>query len=328
VAPLQRAIESLGEGDLRVRAEIVSGDELGGMAEALNGSLDQVESTMRTVLQNAAELLAQANNLDKLGGRSAQQNQENSEDVMQTATAIRQMAETVHEISVNAETASRSAIHAEESAQSGTEVVKQVSVSVTEVSDGTQHTARAIAELATRSSEVGSIVAIINDIAGQTNLLALNAAIEAARAGEQGRGFAVVAGEVRRLAERTAQATGQITQMISGIQNDTASVKARVEGSSSSVGRSVTAAGEAAGSLLEILSVTGEMQAQVGQIAAACTEQSAAALEIRGRLDRLANRAEAQNGIAEQTVSHIHAVKERAIELENLIQSFKLTERG
>ena len=328
VAPLQRTIESLGEGDLRVRAEIVSGDELGVMAKALNGSLERVESTMRTVLQNAVELRAQALDLDELGRRSARQNQDNSEDVMQTATAIRQMAETVHEISVNAATASKSAIHAEESAQSGAEVVDQVSASVTEVSNGTGHTAKAIAELATRSSEVGSIVAIINEIAGQTNLLALNAAIEAARAGEQGRGFAVVAGEVRRLAERTAQATSQITEMISGIQNDTASVKARVEGSSSSVGRSVTAAGVAAGSLHEILSVTGEMQSQVGQIAAACTEQSAAAQEIRERLDRLANRAESQAEIAEDTVSHIHAVKEHAIQLENLIQSFKLTDRG
>lgn len=328
VAPLQRTIEALGEGDLSVRAEIVSGDELGVMAAALNGSLDQVEGTLRTVLQNAVELRAQALGLDELGSKSAQQNHENSEDVMQTATAIRQMAETVHEISVNAETASKSAVHAEASAQSGTEVVRQVSTSVTEVSDGTQGTAKAIAELATRSSEVGSIVAIINDIAGQTNLLALNAAIEAARAGEQGRGFAVVAGEVRRLAERTAQATGQITEMISGIQNETASVKSRVEGSSSSVGRSVEAAEVAAGSLNEILSVTGEMQAQVGQIAAACTEQSAAAQEIRERLDRLAKRAEAQNGITEETVNHIHAVKEHAIQLENLIHSFKLSREG
>jgi len=172
VAPLQRTIEALGEGDLRVRAEIVSGDELGTMAEALNGSLDRLESTMRNVLQTAAELRDQALGLDDLGGRNAQQNQENSEDVMQTATAIRQMAETVLEISVNAETASKSAMHAEASAQSGTDVVRQVSTSVTEVSDGTLHTAKAIAELATRSSEVGSIVAIINDIAGQTNLLA------------------------------------------------------------------------------------------------------------------------------------------------------------
>jgi methyl-accepting chemotaxis protein len=325
VAPLQHAIETFGEGDLRVRAEIVSGDELGVMAEALNGSLDRVEHTMRTVLQNAVKLRSQVNELDELGSRSANQNHENSEDVMQTATAIRQMAETVHEISVNAETASKSAIHAEASAQSGTEVVKQVSTSVTEVSDGTQHTAKAIAELATRSSEVGSIVALINDIAGQTNLLALNAAIEAARAGEQGRGFAVVAGEVRRLAERTAQATGQITEMISGIQNDTASVKARVEGSSSSVGRSVAAAGAAAGSLHEILSVTGEMQSQVGQIAAACTEQSAAAQEIRDRLDRLANRAKAQNEVAEETVNHTRAVRDHVVQLENLMQSFKLT---
>jgi len=328
LAPLQQAIETLGEGDLRARAEIVSGDELGAMAEALNGSLDRVESTMRTVLQNAVELRAQALDLDELGSKSASQNQDNCADVEQTAIAIQQMAETVHEISVNAATASKSAIHAEASAQSGAEVVKQVSVSVTEVSDGTQHTAKAIAELATRSSEVGSIVAIINEIAGQTNLLALNAAIEAARAGEQGRGFAVVAGEVRRLAERTAQATGQITQMISGIQNDTASVKARVEGSSSSVGRSVSAAGEAAGSLHEILSVTGEMQAQVGQIAAACTEQSAAAQEIRKRLDCLAKRAGSQSEIAGRTVIHIRAVKDHAIQLENLIQSFKLTDQA
>jgi len=236
------------------------------------------------------------------------------------------MADTVHEISVNASTASQSATHTEESAQAGSNVVKEVTASVTEVSDGSHLAAKAIAELATRSSEVGNIVELINDIAGQTNLLALNAAIEAARAGEQGRGFAVVAGEVRRLADRTAQATGQITQMISGIQNETASVKKQVEGSGSAVGRSVAAAEEAAGALNMILSASSEMQSRVGQIAAACTEQSAAALEIRERLDRLSNRSTTQNEIGEETVLHIHRVKENAIQLENLIRSFKLSE--
>ncbi|MGD9788882.1 MAG: methyl-accepting chemotaxis protein [Sulfuricellaceae bacterium] len=106
--------------------------------------------------------------------------------------------------------------------------VERVAANIRRLSAKTSETASRVDELNDRAAQIGGIVGLIRDVAEQTNLLALNAAIEAARAGEQGRGFAVVADEVRRLAERTAEATGQITSLVSAIQAEVLQVKERV----------------------------------------------------------------------------------------------------
>jgi len=106
--------------------------------------------------------------------------------------------------------------------------IERVATNTLRLSAKTSEAASRVDELNDRAAQIGGIVGLIRDVAEQTNLLALNAAIEAARAGEQGRGFAVVADEVRRLAERTADATGQITSLVSSIQAEVLQVKERI----------------------------------------------------------------------------------------------------
>jgi len=145
-----------------------------------------------------------------------------------------------------------------------------------EIAESVNQAAATITRLGESSANIGSIVAVINEIADQTNLLALNAAIEAARAGDQGRGFAVVADEVRKLAERTAKATQEIVGMIEGIQSETETSMQAMEGGKKVASEGVELVERASASLGSIVEASNRSSDMVRRIAAAAEEQSAA----------------------------------------------------
>jgi methyl-accepting chemotaxis protein len=152
---------------------------------------------------------------------------------------------------------------------------------------------------------------VIKEIAGQTNLLALNAAIEAARAGEQGRGFAVVADEVRKLAERTASATIQIEEMITGIQSDTVLVVGVMNAALPQVEAGVQAAQGAADSLRQIKDGAQTTLNRVREVADSTREQSVASDSIAQKVEEIAT-------MVEQTTAAMHSTAETAGDMEKI----------
>jgi methyl-accepting chemotaxis protein len=209
---------------------------------------------------------------------------EQSQRLEETATAMEQMYATVVEVAQNASLASTSARQAREKAASGASVVSELAGDI----DGVQAMARTLRDDMNRLGEqaqgIGRVMGVIRDIADQTNLLALNAAIEAARAGEAGRGFAVVADEVRKLAEKTMLATGEVGQAVSGIQNETQehllNVGRAVAGVESATGK----ARDCGAALSSIVALVTAVDDQVQAIATASEEQSAASEEINRAL--------------------------------------------
>ncbi len=206
---------------------------------------------------------------------------------------------------------------AEEFVRMQTALDKTVSTlrEVQSIAQATNQVEERIDSLGQHSEQIGRIVVAIREIAEQTNLLALNAAIEAARAGEHGRGFAVVAGEVRRLAERTTTATGEVSQMVTAIQQETeATIQAMHTGAQQVEGgvRKTESTGSVLGSIRELAHESGR---QATQIASAAQQQSAAIGQIHTTVDAMAAFVQHTAAGAEQTASACHGLSQLAADL-------------
>ena len=192
------------------------------------------------------------------------------------------------------------------------------------ISQVVQQSSQNIHKLAESAEQIGEIIAVIDDIADQTNLLALNAAIEAARAGEQGRGFAVVADEVRKLAERTGKATGEITEMIKGIQNGTEEAVASMDEGNTEVNSGRELADKAGDSLAAVVRSSQEVMNMIMQIATATEEQSAAAEQISKNIEMVSTATRESATGAEQAASAATQLSHNAEGLQAIVAQFKI----
>jgi len=185
-------------------------------------------------------------------------------------------------------------------------------------------TAGLMAALGQRSNQIGQIIQVIRGIAEQTNLLALNAAIEAARAGEQGRGFAVVADEVRNLAERTAGATAEISDMIKAIQSETGSAVAAMETGSRQVEGGVEQANQAMLALQQINGSVKRVVEMIQGIAAATRSQSQATDSITLRVEQISEMAKDNSKHIDQATHASHDLHKLSAHFQQLVSRFQV----
>jgi methyl-accepting chemotaxis protein len=192
------------------------------------------------------------------------------------------------------------------------------------IAESSRTVAARIAQLGKSSEEIGKIVAVIDDLADQTNLLALNAAIEAARAGEQGRGFAVVADEVRKLAERTTQATQGIGNMIQSIQTETRNAVQAIELGNRDVEAGVDKTSASGTALKEIIEMSEQVGDMISQIATAATQQSSATEQVSNNISQISSLTKGSSVAAEQTAKACAELSAMAVDLQSLVNQFKL----
>jgi methyl-accepting chemotaxis protein len=184
------------------------------------------------------------------------------------------MSQTVVDVAKNTADIAQISTQTNSHAKDGANIVNRSVDEVRAIATTVAESSQVMQRLSESSKQIGSIVNVINDIADQTNLLALNAAIEAARAGEQGRGFAVVADEVRKLAEKTTQATSQINTMISSIQTEVAHANIALDNATLRVESGMEFSRKAGDSLHNIVNSSNNLQSMVQQIASATEEMS------------------------------------------------------
>src|SRR5690606_27849462 len=210
-------------------------------------------------------------------------------------------------------------------ARTGGEQIQTAASEMTAIADNVHQTSDAIAELGRRSEQIGEIIAVIDDIADQTNLLALNAAIEAARAGEHGRGFAVVADEVRKLAERTTEATRQVADSVRSIQTETGAAVEKVASGAERAARGMDLARSAGDALEAILTASSEVSEMIASIAAAAEEQAAASEQISRSVDAVAAVGRESAAGAAQSAAAAEQLSRKSEELNLLVSRFRLS---
>lgn len=215
VSRLLRAIRAMADGDLTQEVHIMSSDEMGQMASALNATILRLRELIQSVMDGSGHVAGVSNNL-------SQSTQESSAAIEEVASTINELAAVIDTMSQDSQAIASAAKQVSQDTGRGRDALENSMTKSDELHNSIKQLADVVADLGERSGQIEQIIFVISGIAEQTNLLALNAAIEAARAGEHGRGFAVVADEVRQLAEQSRKAAANIAELIRGIQEDTA----------------------------------------------------------------------------------------------------------
>ncbi|MEZ5357423.1 MAG: methyl-accepting chemotaxis protein [Candidatus Zixiibacteriota bacterium] len=319
---LARAAEDIARNDLTIKVEPRS--EADALGNAFKTMVANLTGIVGDIAKNAAQLVTAATEITSSAEEMAHGANSQTEQAAQISTAIEEMAATILQASKNANEAREIAEGASAMAAEGQSVVGDTIHGMIRIADSASDSGRIVNELATASDRIGEIIGVIDDIADQTNLLALNAAIEAARAGEQGRGFAVVADEVRKLAERTGKATGEITEMIKGIQNDSSRAVQSMEQAGKLVEEGKSKADRAGSSLNEINTMSSRVMEMIVQIAAASDEQSSAAEQISRNMEQIANVSRQAADGAKESASAAENLNQQAESLQAIVDRFRL----
>lgn len=309
--------------DLTIRSDIKSKDEIGNMSNSFNKMLEKFEALVQQINSSSSQLAAASEEVSSVAQESTNNIMQQRSETDMVATAMNEMAATVQEVASSAESAAGAANSANNEAQSGSLIVKNTAMGISQLATDVENAANVIHQLENDSDNIGTILVVIKNIAEQTNLLALNAAIEAARAGEQGRGFAVVADEVRTLASRTQESTLEIEEMISKLQNGSKHAVEVMEKGLSQAKAGEDQANEAAESLDSITRAVTTINEMNTHIASAAEEQSATADEMNRSIVNISQLSDQTGKGSEQTTIASNELAKLASDLQQLISQFK-----
>ena len=313
-----------GKLDFTPRIRVTRNDELGMVAGSMNNLLGRLQDSLKEINAGAVSI---ANVSEALSGNSTQvasaASQQSSASANVAAT-VEQMTVSVNHVADRASEANSMTVESGRLASSGVSVINDAAEGIRNIAANIHNAETLIHDLETRTQDIESVIQVIKDVADQTNLLALNAAIEAARAGEQGRGFAVVADEVRKLAERTASSTQEITSTIVNMRQ---SAESAVRGMQDVVGlveNSVSSTVTANDAINRIQHSSQQASHVVGEITSAIKEQSIATNNIAQQVESIAQMAERSSISASDTAKLAQDLDQLSRELKGIVDKYTL----
>jgi len=315
--------EALGAGNLSVRLNITSRDEIGQLASSFNKMGQALETMVSHIRTAAQEVSGRANALSGLSGGAYEGMEQQSGEITSMAGAVEEFSATALTIADNMGSTERMAQGNAQQTRIGRASMEEASASLEQIAGSLSSTATVIDTLGQRSQEIGGIVSVITSIAEQTNLLALNAAIEAARAGEQGRGFAVVADEVRSLASRTRQATDEISGMISSIQQETSNAINTMQQGNALMQEGLSRNAKVAAALATIDEQSRSAGEQFTSITTATQEQSNTATLLSANLQSIALANSEQREVVSNLAITAQELNSLAADLQKEVDRFR-----
>lgn len=324
VQELSGAMDRMAEGDLRTRLDGGWDGDIGRIFRKFNELEDHLRNVVQQIREVSEAVASAASQITSTSQEMAAGAEQQSSQVGEVTSAVEEMTATVMEMAQNASKAAEAAGEAQRAAQGGQQAVEQMALGMGRIGQVVWEAAGRVEKLGDSSGRIGEVVSTITEIADQTNLLALNAAIEAARAGEAGRGFAVVADEVRRLAERTMDATREIEGMIRRVQDE---VKGVIE-VMGEVRGSVEEGDKLAGSVREAFGrIAGQVEVvrdMIGQIATAAEEESKAVEEVSRNMEGIAGVAYESAKNAQDLAKAAEDLSALTVRLRDLVDRFKV----
>lgn len=316
------------DGDLTRRAPEQGRDEVALTAQAFNRLMASFATIVGKVFFNSVEVARASAQLIKQADTVASGSNQQRDAALSAASAMNQLTGNMHQVGANAGDTAHIAESASGLSSEGMVIVRDAAAEMDKIAASVTRSSEVVCVLGERSKAISGIVQTIREIADQTNLLALNAAIEAARAGEQGRGFAVVADEVRKLAERTSQATGEISTMIGAIQGETDSAIVSIDAGSDQARNGALLAQQAAEALDRINHGARETMEKVDAIAKAIDEQSRAGADIADHVRSIMAMAEANSEASGKALHEADRLEYLASNLKEIGNVFKLGNAG
>lgn len=323
---LQQVVEvarSIAQGRLDSRIQQGGRDEIGVLLDAFATMQERLREMIGQIRVGAGQLVEAAQNISSASTQLSVSTQEQSQAASSMAATVEELTVSINHVADNANEAHALSSDSGRQSAEGGAVIQETLASMQSIADTVQGAAAQIAELGQHSDQISSIVNVIKEIADQTNLLALNAAIEAARAGEQGRGFAVVADEVRLLAQRTANSTQEITEMIKKIQTGTRNAVSNMEVGVQQVNGGLVQAGQAGDAIVSIRAASGRVVGVVDQISLALREQTVASQDVARNVERIAQMSVHNSEAVAETSRTAQGLQQLALTLEKQVASFR-----
>ncbi|KAA8681735.1 methyl-accepting chemotaxis protein [Vibrio gigantis] len=313
-----------GDGDLSQRMAVNGSDEIARLSSAFNQFVGKIHVTVEQVILASNAVRSEMENIKSLTQSVAQFSANQQQESEVVAAAVHEMQATSEAVSGNALDAASASNTANREVESADKTLGLTVSSIERLAHDIDNASGVVHELDSDVKNIASILGVIRGIAEQTNLLALNAAIEAARAGEQGRGFAVVADEVRALASKTQDSTGEIQSMIERLEQGAQQAVGVMNESKISGEKTIIQAGTAASSLSEIRNSIGMMNEMNTQIATAASQQSQVSEEVNQNVQRIAESTMQMVEMASSAENACMALAEQCEMLDGLVSQFEV----
>ena len=318
-------MSSLADGDLTVEAEVT--DQItGAIADSVNYAVREMRSLVERINDASQEVATESGHTRDIAGRVAAASDAQVGDIAAAAAQVQTMAASMQGLSVEAKRSAEVAQGSMQLAKRGATSVRDTIRGMDEMRDRIQQTAKRIKRLGESSQQINDVVSLIDDLSDQTNVLSLNAAIQATMAGDAGRGFAVVADEVQRLADRSAEATKEIAELIQTIQGDIKQAVISMEEATAGAVASTKLADSAGQALAKIESVSEQLSKIISNMAQTANRQSVSGREVSIGMASIRQTTEQASQGVRQTATSVERLAALARELEQSVSGFRLPE--